>query len=129
MPVEDPLSTLFADEEDLAREEIAEVLRPLLRFTKDGALILEDGFQRLTTLQQVTAVLLSFKALYLLGVRDAPGATPQEIIDTSGMAPGSVRPKLSELSGRRLVAKQGREYSIPTHAARKAVSILRGGVT
>lgn len=123
---EDPLAALVVDEADLAREELAGALKPFLRLTRDGGFVFERSFDSLRTKQRVACLLLAFKAAHLLGFRTRPGAAPQEIVEVSGIPPGSVRPKLSELVQMRLAAKSGRDYFIPAHAARRVVQLLGG---
>jgi hypothetical protein len=123
----DRLQALVVREEDFAREELADVLEGLVRFTANGELILDDSFGTLTTTQKVTCLLLACRAAQLLGLRQTYGATPAQLADMSGMPPGSVRPKLSELAKLRLVTKEGSTYFIPIHAGRKAARIVAGG--
>jgi hypothetical protein len=122
----DPLTSLVVDEAELAREELADVLRPYLRFTGSGSLVMEPEFDRITTAQQVCCVLLALRAAHLMGLRERPGATPREIVELSGMAPGSVRPKLSRLLRDRVLAKEGDDYLVPAQAMRRGAALVSG---
>jgi DNA-binding transcriptional ArsR family regulator len=120
----DALTALIVDDDALARDELAVAIAAHVRLTKGGALLLEPSFNDLPSDRQVLCVLLALKALKLLGFRESDSATPQEIVDLSGMAPGTVRPKLSALLKARLVTKQGHSYSLPVHSARRAIDLL-----
>jgi hypothetical protein len=126
MEAEDPLAALVVDETLLAREELAAVLGPFVRFTASGGLLLEKAFDHLTTLQRVGCVLLAMRAAELLGLRDRPGARPREIVAVSGMPPGTVRPKLGALVRERIAVKEADEYMIPGHGIRRAVDLIKG---
>lgn len=123
----DRLRALVVSEEDLTRDELASALEGRVRFTQEGDLILEDGFASLTTTQKVACVLLACRAGQILGLRESNGATPAQVVAMSGMAPGSVRPKLSQLSKERLLTKYGGAYVVPIHAARRLAAMVRDG--
>lgn len=119
------LEDLVVDERELASTQLAGTLAPYVRFTEAGGLLLEPAFHDLPADHKVLCILLSLQALRMLGYRDTDQATPAEIVDFSGMAPGTVRPKLSQLLKERQVAKTaGGSYSLPLHAARRAISLL-----
>lgn len=123
----DRLEALVVKGEDFVREELATVLDGRLRFTQDGGLLLDAGFGQLSAVQKVACLLLACQAAHLLGLRDSAGATPSELVDLSGMAPGTIRPKLSALARQRLVVKQGKEYLVPLHAGATVGQLLEGG--
>ncbi|MDQ3916313.1 MAG: hypothetical protein M3323_13465 [Actinomycetota bacterium] len=123
----DRLTALVVKDEEFVRDELAAALEGKVRFTEGGSLILDDGFPGLSTAQKVACILLACRAAHLLGLRNSSGATPGQVVEMSGMAPGSVRPKLSQLAKQRLVAKEGSEYVIPTHAGRKVATLVAEG--
>ena len=123
--MDDPLASLLIDETEMARDELAEALRPYVRLTRSGDFVFEDSFDSLPAKARVACVLLALKAGHLLGLRDEPGAAPQEIVAKSGLPPGTVRPKLSELLRDRVTEKQRGRYSIPAYGMRKAAALLR----
>jgi hypothetical protein len=120
----DPLQALVVDEQELAREELAQALAPFVQLTKEGSLWFQASFDSLSALDKVRCVLLAVKALHLLGLRETEQVTPSELCDLSGMAAGTVRPKLSALLRDRDAAKSGGKYVLPPHAIRRAVAIL-----
>lgn len=123
----DPLQELLVDEGAVARDELAQALRPYVQLGADGGLWLRETFDGLPARSKVLCLLLAIKAQSLLGLREADGAQPQELIDASGMAAGTVRPKLSELRKARLVAKSGNLYLVPDPVVRRAQAQLGGG--
>lgn len=119
------LEDLVVDEREVASTELASALGPYVRFTASGGLLLEPGFKELHAEHQVLCVLLALQALRMLGYRDTDQASPAQIVELSGMAPGTVRPKLSGLLKARHVTKSaGGSYSLPLHEARRAISLL-----
>jgi len=122
----DPLAELVVDEAAIARGELAEVLEAFVRLTKGGDLIFEPAFDSLTAHQRVCCVLLSLRAGEMLGFRAGPGATPKEIVELSGMPAGTVRPKLVDLTKRRLARKANGRYEIPVATLRAASRFVRG---
>lgn len=121
----DPLQTLLVEADDIAREDVAEALSPLLRFTRDGALIPDQSFARLPAELRVVAVLLALRAQQMLGVREQAGATPGEVASLSGMPPGTVRPKLAQLLKAHRVARAGGLYSLPIPGVPSACQLLK----
>lgn len=123
----DALDALVVNEADVARDEIAAALRPFLRFTRDGGLLLEPGFEALSTENQVLCLLLGLRALEMLGLRRTAQASPTELVELSGMAAGTVRPKLSALRKSRRIIRVGSSYELPVHLARRAIQTLNRG--
>jgi len=122
---DDPLKELLLDPEGVAREDLANALRPFVQFDADGGLWLHDQFDQLSSEDKVICLLLANRAQQLLGLREDGGATPQQLIDMGQMAGGTVRPKLSKLLKERKIAKSGSEYHLPPPAIRRAVTRLR----
>ena len=118
------LKRLVVEEADLAEADLADALEPYLRFTSDGQLLLEDGFEALSAKDRVLCLLLGLRAMEMLGLRPQATAKPAEIVRVSGMPPGTVRPKLSQLTRERYATKGADGYSLPLHSARRAVRIL-----
>lgn len=118
------LKELVVNEADIAEEDLADALRPYLRFTSTGGLLPEAAFFELTTEQRVLCVLLAVQALRMLGMRDDDEVGPTDIVELSGMAAGSVRPKLSALRKARLATAKAGKYRIPVPAIRLAMARL-----
>jgi DNA-binding transcriptional ArsR family regulator len=122
----DPLEDLLADENAFARETLASALSPLLKLSRSGDLFLEPAFSRLKARQQVLTILLGLKAAEMLGIRESAATTPGEVVELSGMAPGTVRPKLSELLRQRLIVRRkDGGYEVPVSAANQALDSLQ----
>ncbi|MCU1460207.1 MAG: hypothetical protein JWO37_282 [Acidimicrobiales bacterium] len=122
----DPLERLVVDEQTIAREELAEVLAPYVGITKSGGLVLTEDAATLNAATRMLAVMLALWAAEWLGLRASNGASPNELTELSGLPSGTVRPKLSELSKRRLVAKRGTGYEIPLASVRLAAAVVSG---
>ena len=116
---------LVIDAADVAREELAQVLEPYVRLTREGELVLQPDFEHLAARERLIAALLAFRAGQLLELRSAPGASPQDIERLTGMAGGTVRPTLSQLLRQRIVAREQGQYLIPAHSVRRAAGVLR----
>lgn len=122
----DKLSALVVDSETLARDEFARALTPYVRFTSSGGLLPGPAFDRLSSEHRVLCVLLALQAMRLLGLRNSDEVTPAEIVEISGMPPGTVRPKLAALMKARWVGKRSGRYSLPVHSAQRAIDLLGG---
>lgn len=126
MATSDPLSTLLVDEDDVARDELAAGLTPFIQITKQGGLLPRPAFEKLSTADKVLTLVLSIKAMKMLGLRESERVGPAELIELSGMPAGTVRPKLSALAKGRLIVNDDHEYWITTLGARKALEVLVG---
>jgi hypothetical protein len=120
----DPLEDLVVDESEMARDELAKLLRPYVRFARDGTMLFEDSFQGLPARARVLCALLALRAMNILGLRPDPGAGPQVLVDLTNMPPGTVRPKLRELAKSRLVTKEAGNYVVPNAAMRRAAAAI-----
>lgn len=127
MTERDPLAELIVDEQEIAREELAQVLRPYVRFSRTGWPLFEKAFHQLTSLKRVCCVLLALRAMSLLDLRDRTGASNTDIAEITGMPQGTVNPKLSELKDQRLAVKEDGEWTIPTYALRRAMEMIEEG--
>jgi len=126
MATPDPLSALLVDEEDVARDELAAGLAPFIQITKQGGLLPRSSFDGLSAADKVLTLLLSIKAMKMLELRDSERVGPAELIELSGMPGGTVRPKLSALTRKRMIVKDDHAYWITTLGARKALQVLVG---
>lgn len=124
---DDPLQSLILDDQDLARDELAVALLPYVRFTKQGQIVLEKAFDDLSTRRKVCCILLAYRVLHMLGLRDSAGVRSSDMETETGMPGGTVRPKLSELKKERIADQDDKNWTIPTHALRRAVEVVGGG--
>jgi hypothetical protein len=124
MASNDPLAALLVNEDSIARKELAAGLAPYIQLTEQGGLWPLPPFENLASASKVLCLLLAVKAMAMLGLRENERAAPAELVEMSGMAAGTVRPKLSKLAEKRLVVKSNGEYWISTHGARKALETL-----
>lgn len=127
MAVQDPLAALLVDEDSIAREELAAGLAPYVQLAEQGGLWPLPPFEDLDSATKVLCALLAVKAMSMLGLRESDRVAPVELIEMTGMPPGTVRPKLSKLAEKRLIAKDDHQYWISTRGARKALQVLKGG--
>jgi hypothetical protein len=121
----DPLAALVVDEDSIAREELAAGLASYVQLTKEGGIWPLPAFEALTSADKVLCLLLAFRAMSMLDLRENDRVGPAELVEMSGMPPGTVRPKLSKLVEKRLVVRDKREYWISNPGARKALEVLR----
>lgn len=122
----DPLQTLVLDDREFARDELASVLRPYVRFTPNGQLILEERFGDLNSLEKLCCVLLAYRAMHMVGLRDGAGVLAVEVEAETGLPGGTIRPKLSQLRKVRIAAQNGKHWLIPTYSVRRAAAMIRG---
>jgi len=102
----DPLKSLLLDGKEVDRARLAQGLADILGVDQnDGRLVLKPGFNALSTRHRVLAYLLGVKASHLLGLAEREDVANKEIIESTGMPPGTVNPKISELRDARLVTK------------------------
>lgn len=126
MPTEDALTSLLVTDEEVLRAELAECLTAFVRLTDTGRLVLAAAFESLDAIRKVACVLLAYRAAYLLDLRASPAATPKEIVLATGMAGGTVRPKLATLAKRRLATANAGAYQVPSPYVRALTRLVSG---
>jgi hypothetical protein len=126
MENEDPLSQLLLDAGEVDRGVLATALSDRIGIdSKSGRIVILPGYSPLNTRQKVLVILLAAKAASLLGIRDSEFMGTQEVIGTSGLPQGTVRPKLKELREAGLAAQgTDRAYYVPSARLRRAVEQL-----
>lgn len=122
----DPLSSLLTDAGAIDRQAIADALQDVVGIdTASHGVVTKQGFERLTSRQQIMAVLLGVKAAMLLGVSDQDGAGPSTVVSASGIPSGTVRRILRELLAERLVSQSSSgDYTIAHHQVTSAIRAL-----
>jgi hypothetical protein len=103
---------------------LATALAPYVQLSEDGQIWPLEPFEGLKSAEKVLCLVLALKAAAMLGLRDEEGVSPGELVALSGMPAGTIRPKLSELVGNRLLAKTNAIYSLSAPAARRAIALL-----
>ncbi|UYN89514.1 MAG: hypothetical protein KIT08_10505 [Anaerolineales bacterium] len=122
------LSDLVLDEAKLVEELLAATLRPLVRISRSGELILEPAFRSLSLAQKVLTVIAAAKAMKLLEIRDSEEIGPTEIALLAGIPVGSVKPSVRALLNNGDVeATPGGRYTIPLRNLNLLSSMLQGG--
>jgi DNA-binding transcriptional ArsR family regulator len=113
----DPLQDLLLDADEVDRGALARALAGIVGVDKkSGRVVLQPGFSSLDTRRRALAYVLGAKVSTLLGLREDETVTPKELQQATGMPPGTVRPKLSQLKEQRLVSKTGEgAYFIAGH--------------
>lgn len=127
------LDELLVSGEELDKELVGGVLKPLLRIDRETCGIRPQATWRSATNQvRVLAFLLARKAMIALQLGlDREAASPAEIIRQTGLPSGSVYPTLKELYERRpqLVDKDDNSrYCVPGWAVADACEVIRTSV-
>lgn len=128
MATEDPLRALLVDDaDDLDRAAIAAALRDLTSLdAKTGDVRVRPSFNDLSSRGKIMGYLLAAKVAELLEKRPSALVSPKEIVDNTGMAPGTVRPTLSKLADKRMITRSaGGAYTVAPHQISHAIEALR----
>ena len=124
------LEDLLVSGDELDKELVATVLRPLLRIDKETLTVRPQKAWRSTSNQEkIVAFLLARKAMRALSLLDEESAAPAEIIEQTGAPSGSVHPTLKAMYEARpqLVDKDDRSrYWVPAWALDAACELLTG---
>lgn len=86
---DDVYEELFVDEAT-PRETLLSAVKPYLRFTRDGEIILQDAYDDLAGKHQILVVILGTKVLDERGVRDEGGIHINELVEITGMQTSSI---------------------------------------
>jgi hypothetical protein len=111
----DPLAELLVDARHVDRQAITEALRGRVSIdSESGRAVLLAGYSRLDAKRKILTVLLGRKAAQLLNVVDHETLTNGEVVDATGLPPGTVASSLKNLRERRLVGQEeDRSYLVP----------------
>ena len=102
----DPLASLLIDAAEVDRAAIANTLRDLVAIdSTTGSVVFRPG-ARLNSRQKILAYLLGRKVSHLLGKIEIEAVHPKTIISDTGLASGTVHPKLKELREDRIVSQE-----------------------
>jgi hypothetical protein len=122
----DPLEALLVDQREVDRGVLARGLAPFIRIDRENRsyAFLPGIKERLDNRRVVLASLLARKALALL-LPDYSEACPPRVLESeTGISGGTLRPALKDLSGRRLVTKQGEGYLVPNYSLEPALGAI-----
>lgn len=102
----DPLESLLIDAAEVDRAAIANALRDLVAIDSKSGNIVFRPSARLQSKQKILAYLLGRKVSKLLGKIEVEAVSPKTIIADTGLASGTVHPKLKELREERAVSQE-----------------------
>lgn len=125
---DDPLDKLIVDENKVNRELLASILDGLVTIGKEsGQIIRQPPFDELVSKQQVAVLLLAHRVRYERDLIESEWASPAELAEESGMASGTVRPKIRELAKDDIAEENDSEYRIPPHRFQQVQRLLENG--
>jgi hypothetical protein len=122
----DPLESLVVDQREVDRGVLARGLAPFIRVDREKRTyaFLPAVKERLDNRRIVLASLLARKALGLL-ISDYTEACPPRVLESeTGIPGGTLRPVLKDLSGKRLLTKQGEGYLVANYSLDSAISAI-----
>ncbi len=100
--------------DDLDEEVLSSILERFIRIKADSSkIIILPDFSKLKSKDQILVLLLGFKALKLLNLRDSEGVGPKEIYTLSGLNHSTVKNALRDLEFENLAISEKGKYSIP----------------
>lgn len=124
----DPLDKLIVDENEINRELLATILNGVVTIGKQsGQIIRQPAFDDLVSKQQVAVLLLAHRVRYERDLVDSEWAAPAELAEQSGMASGTVRPKIRELTEDGIAEENDSTYRIPPHRFQQVQRLLGNG--
>ncbi len=107
------LSNLIV-KDDLNEEALSSILERFIRIKADlSKIITLPDFSKLKSKDEIIMLLLGFKALKLLGLREDEGVGPKEIHILSGINLSTVKNTLRDLESESLATSEKGKYSIP----------------
>ncbi len=107
------LSSLIV-KDDLNEEALSSILERFIRIKADSSkIIILPDFSKLKTRDAMIVLLLGFKALKLLGLRENEDVGPKEIYVLSGINLSTVKNTLRDLESGSLVSSEKGKYSVP----------------
>lgn len=108
-----PLENLIL-KEDLNKDILASILDGFIKINPDsGEIMLLSNYSKLKNKEQIIIILLSFKALKELGLREKEEVSPKEIERVSQLAGGTSRWTLRDLVAERTLICEKSKYKVP----------------
>lgn len=120
-----PLGELIQDEE-LDRDLLLDVLRPFVRFDKEGNIIYKSAFNSQKSKNKILIYLLARKAMNDLGLDESEEESPDVISEDTGVNYNTARSALSRMDKEGVVRKSrsGSAYTVPNSAVSMVVEML-----
>lgn len=123
---DNPLARLLVEAID-TREELAAILDGFVTIDESGSIAFSAGFDSQPARRRVLVAVLAARAAFELDLRDEGSATPADIEQLTGMPGGTVRPKLRELAGSRVLHCSDGRYVVPDSQIRRAAELVGNG--
>jgi hypothetical protein len=123
---EDPLRDLLVDATTVDRDAIGSVLKGRIGIdSSSGRPVLSPRYNELDARRKVLSVLLARKAAHLLNLADNEPLTNKEVVELSGLPPGTAAPSLKSLKELRLVSQDGtKAYYVPNTQLNSAIEFI-----
>ncbi|MDP2947457.1 MAG: hypothetical protein Q8N88_05065 [Nanoarchaeota archaeon] len=113
MDKQNKLSNLIV-KDDLDEEALSSILNRFIRIKADSSkIIILPDFSKLKSKDRIVILLLGFKALKLLTLREDEGVGPKEIHTISGINLSTVKNSLCDLESENMASSEKGKYSIP----------------
>ena len=126
----DPLRGLLVDAAEVDREAIASTLSGKIALDGEtGRPVLSPGYAALDGNRKVLLILLARKAASLLDLAETEVFANKEVVEHSGLPPGTVGPTLRRFKELHLVDQDdNKKYYIPNSQLNQAIAqIVKGG--
>ena len=108
-----PLDSLIL-KKDLNKDILASILDGFIKINPDsGEIMLLPNYSKLKNKEQIIIILLSFKALKELGLREKEDVSPKEIERVSQLSGGTSRWILRDLVAERTLICEKSKYKVP----------------
>jgi hypothetical protein len=124
---DDPLRALLVDATAVNREAIADILKGRVAIDSgSGRLVLLSGYNQLDARRKVLSVLLARKAACLLKLAETEALANKEVVEATGLAPGTSAPSLKSLKELRLVSQDNdKAYYVPNAQLSNAIDFVK----
>jgi hypothetical protein len=121
-----PLDKLIIDESAVNEEIMTETLMPYMQVIREtGGIVFTDAYDDLKPKEKILVYFLGKRAINALELGDI-SASPKTVERETGIVGNTARRTLRELLGERLLAQDGKEYYLPTHALNKICRRIGG---
>lgn len=105
-PNDDPLTELLVEVVEVNRGQLVKILKKFIRINaKDGSIIPQDDFNKLTTRNKMLTYMLGRKVALMLNFECSEIVCKDEIKYATGLLRGTITPTLIELKTENLVSR------------------------